>query len=52
MYKVINLYEKKKGENVNLEGVLYLMYKEYKVDEYNAEITGTDEISNVRWAMG
>ena len=32
-----------------LRGVLYLMYKECKADEYNAEITGTKEQLNVRW---
>ena len=38
-----------KGEEVFLRGVLYLMYKEYKADEYNAEITVTKTLLNVRW---
>ena len=32
-----------------LRGVLYLMYKAYKADEYNAEIIGTKEQLHVRW---
>ena len=44
------IYKKrKKGENVYFRGVSYLMYKEYKADEY-AEITGIREQLNVRWS--
>ena len=31
------------GEHLYLRGVLYLMYKGYRIDKQNAEITGTRE---------
>ena len=44
------IYKKrKKDENVYFRSVLYLMYKEYKADEYDAEITGTREQLHVIW---
>ena len=46
--KLLIYRKRKKGEGVHFRDVLYLMYKEYKADEYNAEITGTREPLNVR----
>ena len=46
--KLLIYKKREKGEGVYFRYVLYVMYKEYKADEYNAEITGTREQLNVR----